>query len=58
MHISNDVFVLIFMCGDNGEAKLLADVIKFENCFRSFIRIIAFCIFENKLTLLFCSEIM
>ena len=40
------------------EAKLQANVIKFENYFTSYIRITTFYIFENKLTLLFGSVIV
>ena len=56
MQISCDVFLLIFMGGGPTFFEALANVNKFENCLTSFIRINGFCIFKNKLTLLFCSE--
>ena len=38
--------------------KMLAHLIKFENCFAWSIGIKDFCIFKDKLTLFFCSKIV
>ena len=54
-HVCFDLYV---RWSDFLQAKFLAHVIKFESCFTLFIRVKGFFTFTDKLTLIFCSEIV